>query len=195
MRLPAHLCVGTLSLQHLHLSVPIAATSSFRDRGVRVSQALRLKTPARPHGIISGSRMRATRVLITAATITTAAALSTMTPALLVKLATRRERQECRDDPQTARSPPDGDRRRTRERVRRRPARDGVSYGDCPFAHYARMSLALADVDYELRPTPKDAKPQRSAVRDVRTGRVVSARVAGLARRRGSRRASLPPGR
>jgi chloride intracellular channel protein 3 len=36
---------------------------------------------------------------------------------------------------------------------------DGTSVGDCPFAHFLRMVLEEKGLEYELRPTAPDAKP------------------------------------
>lgn len=40
-----------------------------------------------------------------------------------------------------------------------KPAEDGVSVGDCPFAHFVRMVLEEKGLEYELQPTPRENKP------------------------------------
>lgn len=40
-----------------------------------------------------------------------------------------------------------------------KPAADGASVGDCPFAHTVRMVLAEKGLEYDLRPTPPEQKP------------------------------------
>eukprot|EP00978_Attheya_sp_CCMP212_P029363 scaffold104102_cov55-Attheya_sp.AAC.1 len=37
---------------------------------------------------------------------------------------------------------------------------DGTSAGDCPFAHYVRMVLNEKNLNYDLRPSTQDTKPQ-----------------------------------
>jgi len=37
---------------------------------------------------------------------------------------------------------------------------DGVSVGDCPFAHFVRMVLEEKGLEYELRPSTQETKPQ-----------------------------------
>lgn len=39
-------------------------------------------------------------------------------------------------------------------------AADGTSVGDCPFAHYVRMVLEEKGLQYDLKPTAPDAKPE-----------------------------------
>jgi len=41
-----------------------------------------------------------------------------------------------------------------------KPAEDGKSVGDCPFAHFVRMVLAEKGLEYELVPSTQEAKPQ-----------------------------------
>jgi len=41
-----------------------------------------------------------------------------------------------------------------------KPARDGVSVGDCPFTHYARMAMALAGHAHAVAPTRPENKPR-----------------------------------
>lgn len=41
-----------------------------------------------------------------------------------------------------------------------KPASDGKSVGDCPFAHFVRMVLHEKNLDYELKPTTQESKPQ-----------------------------------
>jgi glutathione S-transferase len=40
-----------------------------------------------------------------------------------------------------------------------KPAEDGTSVGDCPFAHYVRMVLHEKDLEYDLLPTTQENKP------------------------------------
>eukprot|EP00956_Cyclotella_meneghiniana_P045461 scaffold370134_cov86-Cyclotella_meneghiniana.AAC.1 len=40
-----------------------------------------------------------------------------------------------------------------------KPAQDGKSVGDCPFAHYVRMVLHEKGLEYELLPTTPENKP------------------------------------
>lgn len=40
-----------------------------------------------------------------------------------------------------------------------KPAEDGKSVGDCPFAHYVRMVLHEKGLEYELLPTTQENKP------------------------------------
>jgi glutathione S-transferase len=37
---------------------------------------------------------------------------------------------------------------------------DGVSVGDCPFAHFVRIVLEEKSLEYELKPSTQDTKPQ-----------------------------------
>jgi len=37
---------------------------------------------------------------------------------------------------------------------------DGTSVGDCPFAHYVRMVLEEKGLEYDLKPSTQDTKPQ-----------------------------------
>ena len=39
-------------------------------------------------------------------------------------------------------------------------AADGVSVGDCPFAHFCRMVLEEKNLEYEVKPSVQDTKPQ-----------------------------------
>lgn len=41
-----------------------------------------------------------------------------------------------------------------------KPAEDGKSVGDCPFAHFVRMVLAEKGLEYDLVPSTQEAKPQ-----------------------------------
>ena len=41
-----------------------------------------------------------------------------------------------------------------------KPAEDGKSVGDCPFAHFVRMVLAEKGLEYDLIPSTQEAKPQ-----------------------------------
>ena len=41
-----------------------------------------------------------------------------------------------------------------------KPAADGKSVGDCPFAHFVRMVLAEKGLEYDLVPSTQEAKPQ-----------------------------------
>jgi glutathione S-transferase len=41
-----------------------------------------------------------------------------------------------------------------------KPAQDGTSVGDCPFAHFVRMVLAEKGLEYDLLPSTQEAKPQ-----------------------------------
>jgi len=41
-----------------------------------------------------------------------------------------------------------------------KPAEDGTSVGDCPFAHFVRMVLAEKGLDYDLIPSTQENKPQ-----------------------------------
>lgn len=41
-----------------------------------------------------------------------------------------------------------------------KPARDGVSVGDCPFTHYARMAMRLAGHAHAVAPTRPENKPR-----------------------------------
>lgn len=41
-----------------------------------------------------------------------------------------------------------------------KPAADGKSVGDCPFAHFVRMVLHEKNLEYELKPTTPEKKPQ-----------------------------------
>ena len=44
--------------------------------------------------------------------------------------------------------------------VRFAAAPDGVSVGDCPFAHAVRMALFAKGKKYEIRPCTQEAKPK-----------------------------------
>ena len=37
---------------------------------------------------------------------------------------------------------------------------DGTSVGDCPFAHYVRIVLNEKGLEYDLKPSTQDTKPQ-----------------------------------
>ena len=41
-----------------------------------------------------------------------------------------------------------------------KPAEDGKSVGDCPFAHFVRMVLHEKNLEYDLLPTTQENKPQ-----------------------------------
>ena len=41
-----------------------------------------------------------------------------------------------------------------------KPAQDGTSVGDCPFAHFVRMVLTEKGLDYDLIPSTPENKPQ-----------------------------------
>ena len=41
-----------------------------------------------------------------------------------------------------------------------KPAADGKSVGDCPFAHFVRMVLHEKNLEYDLLPTTQENKPQ-----------------------------------
>lgn len=41
-----------------------------------------------------------------------------------------------------------------------KPAADGKSVGDCPFAHFVRIVLAEKGLEYDLVPSTQEAKPQ-----------------------------------
>ena len=41
-----------------------------------------------------------------------------------------------------------------------KPAQDGTSVGDCPFAHFVRMVLAEKGLEYDLVPSTQEAKPR-----------------------------------
>jgi len=41
-----------------------------------------------------------------------------------------------------------------------KPAEDGTSVGDCPFAHFVRMVLAEKGLEYDLIPSTQENKPQ-----------------------------------
>lgn len=41
-----------------------------------------------------------------------------------------------------------------------KPAQDGTSVGDCPFAHFVRMVLAEKGLEYDLIPSTPETKPQ-----------------------------------
>ncbi len=40
-----------------------------------------------------------------------------------------------------------------------KPAADGASVGDCPFAHFVQMVLAKKGLEYNLAPSTQENKP------------------------------------
>jgi hypothetical protein len=55
--------------------------------------------------------------------------------------------------------PKDGPNETIRAHLFCKPATDGVSVGDCPFTHYARMALAIAGMEYIETPLAPSDKP------------------------------------
>ncbi|KAK7250156.1 chloride channel [Aureococcus anophagefferens] len=55
--------------------------------------------------------------------------------------------------------PKDGPNETIRAHLFCKPATDGVSVGDCPFTHYARMALAIAGMEYIETPLAPGDKP------------------------------------